>query len=737
MALITLVWSGRGIQASTKGLSDFSDRPVGKNYQIQTGLLSIPTDHIILKYKSSSTAFMSPSQSGQMDRLNTRAGTTLDFVRSMSDNSIVLSLTERLPIDQVQEIVDQLRTLPEVEYAEPDVIMQHTLEPNDPLYSDQWHYFAPSAGNYGINAPAAWDITTGSSSIVVAVIDTGITNHIEFVGRTVPGYDFISDVQVANDGNGRDSDPSDPGDWITAAENDSGIFAGCGVRNSSWHGTHTAGTIGAASNNGTGVAGINWNSKILPVRVLGKCGGYTSDIIDAMNWAAGLNVSGVPANANPAKVENLSLGGSGSCGIPLQNAINAITAAGATIVVSAGNSNADAINFMPANCNGVITVAATNRIGSRAGYSNYGSTVEISAPGGDTSNGILSTLNTGTQGPVADTYAYYQGTSMAAPHVSGVISLLYSLNPALTSSQVLQIIQNTATNFPAGSSCDTSMCGSGIVNAGTAIASIVKTLSVTKSGSGSGIVTSTPAGIICGSGCSAFFNNNIIVTLTATNDSDSTFTGWSGEGCTGTGACIVTMSAARSVTATFTLNVHSISLYTGWNLVSFKLHPVVTAIATVLSGITGKYDLVYAWDATGANSGGGNWMIYDPNRVFGNTLTNLNETMGFWIHMTTPATLDVVGRLPTTTSIPLSINAGGWNLVGYPSAANLGLPGALNDHGVGTAYSLVYAYDANDTGGPWKLYNRSAIFGNDLTQLAPGWGYWIYVSGDSTWNVGY
>ena len=173
-------------------------------------------------------------------------------------------------------------------------------------------------------------------------------------------------------------------DWITAAESSSGYFAGCQVHNSSWHGTHTAGTIGAASNNGVGVAGVNWNSKILPVRVLGKCGGYTSDIADGMRWAAGLSVSGVPANANPAKVLNLSLGGYGACDATYQNAVNAIVAAGTTIVVSAGNSNADAVNYRPGNCTGVITVAATNRDGGRAYYSNYGSTVEISAPGGET-----------------------------------------------------------------------------------------------------------------------------------------------------------------------------------------------------------------------------------------------------------------------------------------------------------------------------------------------------------------
>ena len=229
------------------------------------------------------------------------------------------------------------------------------------------------------------------------------------------------------------------------------------------------------------MAGVNWASKILPVRVLGKCGGTTSDIADGMRWAAGLAVAGVPANANPAKVLNLSLGGSGACGATYQDAINAIVAAGTTVVVSAGNSNADASGFRPANCNGVVTVAATNRNGSRAYYSNYGATVEISAPGGETnvssSNGVLSTLNTGTQGPVTDTYTYYQGTSMAAPHVAGVASLILSRNPCVDASAGTTYMQSTVTAFPGGSTCNTSICGSGIVNAGAAVAAVPAPLS--------------------------------------------------------------------------------------------------------------------------------------------------------------------------------------------------------------------------------------------------------------------
>ena len=325
----------------------------------------MPTDQIIVKYKipASMVGTTGPASALAMQRLSDAAGVPLTYVREMSGDAYVLGLPSRMPLAEVQAMADRMSALPEVEYAEPDAIMQHTLTPNDPRYTDQWHYFAPGAGHYGINAPAAWDITTGSSSIVVAVIDTGITNHADLAGRSVPGlgYDFITSVSSANDGNGRDSDPSDPGDWVAANE----CFAGSAARNSSWHGTHVAGTIGAASNNGIGVAGINWSSKILSVRVLGKCGGTTSDIADGMRWSAGLPVPGVPANANPAKVLNLSLGGSGACDATYQNAINDILAAGSTIVISAGNSNANASGFRPANCNGVITVAATNRNGSQ------------------------------------------------------------------------------------------------------------------------------------------------------------------------------------------------------------------------------------------------------------------------------------------------------------------------------------------------------------------------------------
>jgi serine protease len=444
----------------------------------QAGLPEVPTDQIIVKYNASAdlSGSNAPAGHNRIQRLNRAAGVALQYVRQMSGDAHVLRLPGRRPVAEVEGMAKRIAALPDVEYAEPDRLMFPALTPNDPSYGPQWHYFE----TYGINVPAAWDITTGSASIRVAVLDTGITDHPDLAGRWLGGYDFITHVPTANDGDGRDGAPHDPGNWITASEAASGFFAGCTVTNSTWHGTHVAGIIGAASNNSSGVAGINWVSQIVPVRVLGKCGGFISDIADGMRWAAGLPVTGVPANPNPAQVLNLSLGGIGLCSPTYQGAIDAINAAGSIIVVAAGNSssNLNTTGYQPANCNGVIAVAATDRDGDKAFYSNFGATIEISAPGGEIftnspspapQNGVLSTLDTGLTTPVAGTYGYYQGASMAAPHVAGVLSLMLSISPTLNFSQSLQILQNTAWPFPAGSSCNTSICGSGIVNAGAAL----------------------------------------------------------------------------------------------------------------------------------------------------------------------------------------------------------------------------------------------------------------------------
>jgi serine protease len=426
-----------------------------------------PTDQLIIKYKSGvEHTGLSAAASDQMQTLSAVAGVPLTYFREMSGGAHVLKLSNRIPEAEVQAIAERLMALPEIAYAEPDRIkLPLGTTPNDPQYSAQWHYFAPAVSQYGANLPDAWDITIGNPNIRVAVLDTGIlANHPDLIGRTVAGYDMIFDPFVANDGGGRDADPSDPGDWELANE----CGPGSSPSDSSWHGTHVAGTIGAASHNNIGVAGINWLSPIQAVRVLGKCGGYDSDIADGIRWAAGLSVSGVPNNATPSKVLNLSLGGSGPCDVTTQNAVNAAVGAGAVVVVAAGNSNSDAGNYSPSSCANVITVAASNRNGDKASYSNFGASVEIAAPGGETSfanSGVLSTLNAGRTSPAANGYAWYQGTSMATPHVAGVASLIFSLAPSLTPAQVGQILTSTVTAFPGGSTCPISGCGSGILNA--------------------------------------------------------------------------------------------------------------------------------------------------------------------------------------------------------------------------------------------------------------------------------
>lgn len=448
-----------------------------------TAAVGLPTNQIIIQYKTDATAPRAAASSqAQMDRLSAAAGVELTYFREMSGDAHVLMLPGRLPLAEVELAAARLETLPEVEYAEPDRIMlpfddpapqSPALVPNDPQYGSQWHYSAPVAGSYGANLPAGWDITNGSPSLTIAVLDTGsLFGHPDLAGRfTTTDYDMISDSFVGNDGNARDNDPSDPGDWVAAFE--------CGFNapsDSSWHGTHVAGTIGAKTNNSVGVSGINWSSPIQTVRVLGKCGGVLSDVADGIRWAAGLAVPGVPNNTQPSRVMNLSLGGVGPCGTTFQNAINAALAQNVVVVVAAGNSSVDASGFAPANCNGVITVAATNRNGGRAWYSNFGSVVEIAAPGGDTSssdsNGVLSTLNDGATTPGNHTYQFYQGTSMAAPHVTGIVSLMLSLNPSLTPAQVLSFLQSNVTPFPNGSDCNTSNCGAGIVNAGAVLNAI-------------------------------------------------------------------------------------------------------------------------------------------------------------------------------------------------------------------------------------------------------------------------
>jgi serine protease len=348
---------------------------------------------------------------------------------------------------------------------------------NDPLFGDQF-YLAP--GTTTIDAPAAWDLTIGSPSTVVAVLDTGSTNHADLAGRLLPGYDFVANFATSNDGNVkdangnyRDSDAADPGDWVTAADQ-MGNFAGCPVRNSTWHGTSVMGVIAANADNGMWLTGVDWNAKILPVRVLGKCNGDDTDVADGLAWAGGLAVPAAPVNATPAHIINMSLGDPGPCTQYFQDSINAVLAHGITraIVASAGNENSGGAHY-PSDCTGVISVGASTFSGTRAVYSNYGPRVDISAPGGNNFAGspynILTIINSGTTVPVGDSSQYRAGTSFSAPLVSGVVALMLSVAPNLTATQVRDFLKASAKPFPAGSNCTPGTCGAGMLDAPGAV----------------------------------------------------------------------------------------------------------------------------------------------------------------------------------------------------------------------------------------------------------------------------
>ena len=425
-----------------------------------------PAERLIVGYKSGAEeARSNKAAAADAEAKGKEAGEDVDFRRRLGTGAALVDLGEKAGTAQVADVVAEFKADPQVAYVVPDRLNRPQADPNDTEYAKQWDLFESTAG---MNVPGAWPTSTGSG-VTVAVIDTGYVTHSDLAANIVGGYDFISDTAVSVDGNGRDSNPADPGDWYNANDCGSGIPAS----GSSWHGTHVAGTIAAVTNNNKGVAGIAYGAKISPLRVLGKCGGYDSDIIDAITWASGGSVSGVPANSNVAKVINMSLGGDGACSSATQSAITAAVNRGTTVVVAAGNENDNVANHSPGNCNNVISVAATNRSGAKASYSNYGSGVDISAPGGQTStgtaNGILSTLNSGTKTPSSESYAYYQGTSMATPHIAGLVALMKSANASLTPAQIETAIKNNARALPG--SCSGG-CGAGLADAARTVQAV-------------------------------------------------------------------------------------------------------------------------------------------------------------------------------------------------------------------------------------------------------------------------
>ena len=434
-----------------------------------------------------------------------RDGHAAAGVRPQGRAAFVLDFGRSLSSDETDAALARLRASPDIAWAEPNdrEPLQHSTTPSDPLFpgsAGQW-WLQPAGGTdaHSIDLrlrgvpglQRAWTWSTGSAAMPVAVLDTGVTAHPELRGNWLPGVDMVSDPALANDGDGRDDDASDPGDWVSASERAQDAFATCESQDSSWHGTIVSGMLAARTDNLEGVAAVSWDARIVPVRVAGKCGAEVADIVDGMRWAAGLWVHDgargfLPRNPNPVRVINLSFGGHKLCSRAYQNAIDELRALGVLVVAAAGNGQGAVTR--PANCRGVVAVAALNRDGFKARYSNFGPEVTLATVGGDSAaaplgdGGLLSLYNAGTTGQADAIYARSFGTSFATPIVAGTAALMLALNPQLTVDQLIHGLQKSARphvlsprlaacSIDNSSSClcTSATCGAGMLDAEQAL----------------------------------------------------------------------------------------------------------------------------------------------------------------------------------------------------------------------------------------------------------------------------
>ena len=396
----------------------------------------------------------------QLDSVGKLLGTRIAVERTLGTGAQLVRLGRDIDVGERKQLEAALMANPSVRAVEPNGRMYRAAEPNDPLFAQQWHY---QGGGMGINATEAWDSVDGTDYIV-AVLDTGQVNHEDLDGQFIAGYDFISDPANARDGDGRDPDPNDEGDWDSKYD-------------SSWHGTHVAGTVAAATDNNLGVAGVAHGAKVQHVRVLGNAGGTFADINDAIVWASGGSVPGVPANETPAHIINLSLGGATVCPAAMQDAVDIARSNGTMVIAAAGNSSSEVADFSPAGCNGVVAVAGTGPNNTKYASTNFGEGISVAAPAGSgvvpETDQVLSTLNDGAEGQGADSYAWYAGTSMASPHVAGTAALILEASGGeLDADAIETILRNTgyaANGLVTG--CDTiDMWCASLIDAGRAVA---------------------------------------------------------------------------------------------------------------------------------------------------------------------------------------------------------------------------------------------------------------------------
>lgn len=391
-----------------------------------SGDFAVTPDRLLIKLQRGDETV---SDDEVVRRVSLQAGVPLAFERrSILGWSIVrVEGKKQLVGHKLAAVAEQVSAAAGVQSVEVDRILRPSVTPNDPQLDLQYAVEV-------LQLEQAWDITAGSSETVVAILDTGVVNHEDLQGAVVGGYDFVSDVFAANDGDGRDPNFTDPGD---------GADCGNGYFPSSFHGTMVSGVTAARFDNGVGVAGTAPNVSLTQIRVLGRCGGSFVDINEGAYWAAGFEVPGVPSNPNPAKVINLSLGGNGACDAFAQDVFTALDESGRIVIVAAGNEGEDTTSKVPVNCDGIIGVAASDHDNFLSSFSNFGDEVDIIAPGGDMNfYGVEEAGIRTTTGPGSNDYTFTEGTSFASPYVAGIAALMVSVDPSLTRSQVRTLLQS-------------------------------------------------------------------------------------------------------------------------------------------------------------------------------------------------------------------------------------------------------------------------------------------------------